>query len=161
MNCNDARERWHLRFDDGGADRALDEHLAHCAACRAYAVQMSYLCAALERLRDETEQAPAPESDAHSQAAPRRRSSVIRLAPGLAAAAMIALAFFVNRPGIVPPAKDFPVVTAAPIEGPALGITLKAESKSRLIAVATATGNPDVQMYRLYPRLSAVSPVSP
>ncbi len=158
MNCNDARKRWHLRFDDGGADRALDEHLGRCAACRAYAAQMSDLCAALERIRDETE--AAPENAAHSQAAPRQTGWIIRLAPGIAAAAMIALALLAYRPGIAPPTKDSPVATPA-TEGPALGITLKDESKSRLIAVATATGNPDVQMYRLYPRLSAVSAVSP
>ncbi len=151
MNCSEARQRWHLRFDEGTPDAALDEHLAQCLACRQYAGQMSGLCAALDRIRHETEAVVAPPAKGSSR-------RVIRLMPWLAAAAAVALAFVIYRPATqephVPPSlvasRDESTQPASP-----LGITLHGESKTQLLAVAFATDQPNVQVYRLYPRLLA------
>lgn len=114
MNCRSAQPLL-LAERDGVLTPAqhaeLAAHLAACASCRQFRAE---LAAALDAVRADTQAVPLPDIDAEwravqakingAAAAPSSRPAKRRLAPvlwfsaPLAAAAAVALAFFVNRP---------------------------------------------------------------
>lgn len=156
IRCDDARDRWHRQYDDGGQDELLDGHLAGCAECRRYADEMRGVAGLLDELRDAGEHVVAT---GRAAARPRRavEPRLIRLVRYSRAAAVLAIvagAAFYFAGGHADRGRFTGVST--PGDAPAvsfeskLGITLRDQSAERMMAVAVTTSDPNVQMYRLY-----------
>jgi len=174
MRCQEARQRWHDRFDSGRPDEALDRHVAACAACRVYAAQMDQIAAALTALRAETKEItagprPVEERGGHRRL-PKRLRRGLRLAPlGIAAVVtLLAAARFWLPPGANRPQSSIsdlrPSGSAAEsvrapidepwgpgIEDPRIGVTLRGGSAERFLPVAEPQVRDDVAVFWLLP----------
>lgn len=152
MRCRDARQRWHNRLDQSGLDTELDRHLAGCGSCRTYAARMEQLVGLLNDLREDTELLASPGSDAGLHAAPRLRRGwitpsarrVLRIAAAVLLTVTVGLWYGMERKA---PVVDRNLINTIP----AMGITLRAQSRERFIAVAAPSAEPNVQTYWLYP----------
>ena len=164
MNCADARTRWHRRFDDGIPDAELDAHLAACTECRDYDTQMRRQMALLAALRNETDSLTASPAAITSPQQPTVWSRMLRVG---AMAASIALLFVVYS--VVPRTTVAPrdtqqaanEPTQASILSPPIGLSLRGQSATQLLAVAAPSNDPNVQIFWLYPRLDAVATPEP
>ena len=160
MNCEQARTRWHLRFDEGAEDAELEDHLESCAPCREYAGQMDRLAGVLEELRVETESVvsrPAGLSVDQRVGVPQRLRWVSARRFMRIAAAVVLLVgggvlYYSSQRATVEPGA-FPAEVGPP--DPRIGISLRAETAERFMAVAKPTSEPDVQLYWLYPKMKA------
>lgn len=158
MNCEQARQRWHMRFDDRSVDAALEAHLAECEACREYGAQIRQVLGVLDDLREESRQVVARDDALGPQDHARPgRSRWGRTRMAVRWAAMIAIVATASLLYLVQP-RDHKAsdtnsgatpTTASPIEG----ITLQGESARQLLAVARPTRQPNVKVYWLYPSL--------
>ena len=173
MNCEEAQTRWHQRLEEPHEDAELAGHLAECAACRRYTVEIQSIVGVLGELRRDTEsivsRGPAPPaSEVSGEPLRRNPRSVTRMIRAAAAAIAIlvggGLVYYASRQ-----VNRSPYVTDGTVEvvtdstlapgdavaetpsDPRIGISLRAESAKRLLAVAQPTSQPDVQMYWLYP----------
>lgn len=63
MRCDEARQAWHQRHDDGIPIVRAEEHLRNCDACRQYHAHMNALAGLLGQLHDASERLPALSSD--------------------------------------------------------------------------------------------------
>jgi hypothetical protein len=165
MNCNEARKRWHLRFDDEGRDEELDAHLSLCASCREYDREMRQLADALDELR-----VGSDDPGAWSDRPPETRAAGVARSPWFArplgllrVAAVLALVVggglyfgsLLARPGGDVKTNDAPngAQVAAWSDPPTL--RLSDQSAEKYLAVAAPTSQADVQVIWLYPRLSS------
>jgi len=157
MKCSEAQTRWHRRLDEGEPDPALDEHLSQCPACRQYDVQLQRMLSVVGQLRAETESMIAPVTTESTRRRPMKFS--VGLRRGLAVAAAVALSVFVYRtPRPADEAVNLGgaiVSRSASAAEPPLGMSLRGESAAQLMAVASPTSDPAVQIFWLYPRLDA------
>ena len=160
MNCEEARRRWHERFDGGAEDAELEDHLESCASCRQYVEQMDRLAGVLDELRVETESVvsrPAGLSvDQRVGVSRRLRWASARRFMRLAAAVAVlvgggVLYYSIDRVTVPPPVAPGKV---EPLD-PRIGISLRAETAERFMAVAKPTSEPDVQLYWLYPKMKS------
>ena len=55
MNCEQARQAWHRRHDDGVTEPSAAQHLQTCDACRSYHAQMDAIAHGLDELREESD----------------------------------------------------------------------------------------------------------
>ena len=160
MNCEEARTRWHVRFDEGGEDAGLEDHLESCASCREYAGQMDRLAGVLDQLRVETESIvsrPAGLSANERVEAPQRMSwayarRFVRIAAAVAVLVGGGVLYHSSQRQTVGPG-----VSSGEVEplDPRFGISLRAETAERFMAVAKPTSEPDVQLYWLYPKMKS------
>ena len=72
MKCEDARQYWHRRFDEGESIAELDGHLTSCESCRRYAADMLRLDGLFAELREDTELLTPAVTRIDPLAAPRR-----------------------------------------------------------------------------------------
>jgi len=176
MNCDQARQRWHDRFDEDRDDPALDSHLNSCEKCRRYAGQMSRIVDVLDELRNETESMVPRQTEGRADRSEvcRRRAWRIFLWPatGIAAAVVIAITaslfYLVDRNGImvnpvvplmeIPPPRD--TVERSSVS-PRLGISLRGESAQRFLAVEQPVSQDNVQVFWLYPAVASASKGGP
>ena len=155
MKCTEARQRWHTRLDKGAIDAELDRHLADCEVCRTYAARMERLVRLMDKLREDTETL-VPSSGptiAHNAGRIRPRWSPAITRSFLRIAAVIVIAVGAGlwyRVGQTPTVVERRPSTAIPTTG----ITLRAESRNRFIAVAAPSAEPNVQTYWLYPSVA-------
>ncbi len=191
MNCEQARQAWHRRWDDdvveGGADGlpasvgrvdpAVDEHLRSCQQCRAYHAQMDAIAGALDELREESESIVSRRHGAEAPARRRSWSSVLRpltrIAAVLALVVTAGLYFSSERAGNGLPdigalvgnmnvADENDVfVSAVSPAKDVTEITLQGESAKRYLAVATPTSQPGVRLFWLYPTVGEPSTSDP
>lgn len=156
MKCRDARQRWHSRLDQGGLDAELDRHLAGCEKCRAYAARMQRLVGLMDELRVNTDQLAPPVTDAGFHSALRSRRAwptpgarqLMRIAATIVVVVGATLWFRTPKT---------PMVVSRTTEAAApsvQGITLRAESIERFIAVAAPSNEPNVQTFWLYPMVT-------
>lgn len=169
MNCSEARAMWHDRLDEVHRDARLDQHLAQCEPCDRYCKDMDEIVGALDSLRLETEgviSTVRPGDTAKKRKEPsrkwRRPAILLRVAAALAFTVTLGLYFGrmvaitdtdvepSDKVVLRPPDHD----NAGPTSHnpPSLGITLGKASAERMMAVALPTSNPNVQMYRVYPK---------
>lgn len=164
MNCRQTPERWLEQCDGGAADAALAAHLAHCAACRAYVRQMETLLDGLRRLRAATDD-PARCTDLAMPARSRRRQSPLTLVLYRLARVAAVVAFFVGSSWLASRNQEKlghqPVTHPAANVDSASGITLHGASAVRFLAVAQPAAAPNVQVFWLYPTVSASKEESP
>lgn len=162
IDCEEARQRWHLRFDEGGEDAELDEHLASCEACGQYARQMRGIVDLLEELRGETEQVVArrdegPPVEARCMFAASRLTVLTRLTRIAAAVAvLVAGGLYLGNlllPTGSPTPEDRVVVTGPALAALPTTVRLEGESARRYLAVSHPTADANVQMVWLYPSL--------
>lgn len=164
MNCADAKTRWHRRFDDGIVDAELDAHLAECAECRVYDTQMRRQTALLGALRKQSDSLTASPA---TVALPHRLTAWSRALRVGAMAASIALLFaaysFLPRPTVAPRETQQAAIepTPATIPAPPIGLSLRGQSATQLLAVAAPSTDPNVQIFWLYPRLDAAATPEP
>lgn len=155
MNCKKARQRWHTRLDKGVIDAELDRHLADCEACRTYAAGMERLVGLMDELHEDTEAlipSVSPEVAHHAYRIERGWSPTItRRFLRIAAAVVLTVSA-----GLWYRAEQSPtVVERHPSTAVSTtGITLRAESRNRYIAVAVPSTEPNVQTYWLYPSVT-------
>jgi len=165
MNCNEARKRWHLRFDDGVRDEELDLHLSSCAACREYDRQMRQLADALDELRVESDDAAVwdgrpPETRAAGVARPpwfARPLGLLRVAAVLTLVVGGGLYFggLLGRPGGDVKTNDAPNGVPVAVWSDRPTLRLSEESAEKYLAVSAPTSQADVHVIWLYPRLSS------
>jgi hypothetical protein len=161
MNCEEARQRWHLSLDSGQEDVELSAHIISCDACRAYDSQMRRLVGALDELRRESE-----EVTSHNEAPVRIGSppsigsrgygAGLRLMRVAAVLALIVAGglYFGNRylgEGDAPT----PIADSSGSEVHQPTLRLRGESAEKYLVVSTPTSEADVQMFWLYPLLSS------
>ena len=174
MNCQQARQAWHRRWDDDVVDPSADEHFRSCQPCRAYHAQMDALAGALDELREETESMVSRRGAVQTPAAGRSWSSMLRPLTRIAAVLALVLTaglYFSwqqvgNEPmGFSPLAgnmnvsddsDDF-VIVASTVKD-VTEITLQGESANRYLAVATPTSQPGVKLFWLYPTVGEQRP---
>ena len=155
MNCTEARQCWHLRLDNGGEDAELDRHLADCEACRTYSARMEWLVGVMDELREDTETLDPSTSPATTRNASRSwygwptkiTRTFLRIAAVIVLAVGAGLWYRAERTPIV--VERHPSATI-----PTTGITLRAESRNRFIAVAAPSAEPNVQTFWLYPSVA-------
>jgi predicted anti-sigma-YlaC factor YlaD len=169
MNCEQAKTRWQQCQESGAADTALDEHLAGCAECRAYARERGCLLELLGELRADTLTLQY-EGDAvrTGRRGWRPRAFMTRRVPGVAAAILLVVsaAFFASRMNEQPGPQVDPIGSHPPVvalnddkqEQMPLGITLRNESAARMLAVARPTSQSKVKVYWLYASLDGGHP---
>lgn len=167
MTCNEAQARWHDQADGEIPDPQLEQHLSECETCRRYAAQMSRMFGALDELRMLADHIV---SSRHRESIPAMRgasgarrglsNSILRVAAvvGLAIGAVTMIA--VTRRSSQPPVAWNPTEQEPQREAeqrhntvPPIGIGLRGNSRSRLLAVAATTQHKNVQLYWLYPLL--------
>jgi anti-sigma factor RsiW len=164
MKCTEAKTRWHCRFDEAIPDAELDAHLAACAECRVYDTQMRRQMALLAALRKDTDSLTAAPVISASPHRPTVWSRTLRVG---ALAASVALLFLANSlgprstvtPRIIQQTANEP--SPAPIAAPPVGLSLRGQSATQLLAVAAPSTDPNVQIFWLYPRLDAVATPEP
>ena len=157
MNCEEARERWHVRFDEEIEDAKLSGHLDSCGACRQYAAQMDRLAGVLDDLRQETEtivSAPARPATSEQPRGPARTGlrftwRLTRIAAAVAILVAGTSYFWSHRATLRPVVS--PGESAPP--DPRIGISLRGETAQRFMAVTKPTSEPEVQLYWLYPKI--------
>lgn len=160
MNCNEAHERWHQRFDENGTDPQLDDHLQACESCRRYDDEMDLITQALGQLHQDTEAIGSP-------VAPATRARVIRgrwpMAIRSLGAVAAAVAIIVTGSVFYSPNQVSlpPIVRSDPVAKIHLGLSLRGKSATKFMVVAEATSDPNVQVYRLYPRLTTSTEAKP
>lgn len=160
MTHDEAKARWHEQLESGTSDSELAQHLETCAACRAYAHEMSVVLAALNTARGQTDVLPIAEHEpAYAPVVYRPGGTTWRL---LRIAAVLALACGVGYWMFVParsPVRTGPptIVRHHDASAPTYGITLRGESASRQFAVADAASTEKVQVYWVYTGLSRKS----
>lgn len=158
MTHDEAKARWHEQLESGTSDPELAQHLETCAACRAYAHEMSVVLAALNTARSETDVLPIAEHEPVDAPAVYRPGGMTwRL---LRIAAVLALACGAGYWMFVParsPVRTGPptIVRRQDTSAPTYGITLHGESASRQFAVANAASTEKVQVYWIYTSLTA------
>ena len=156
MDCINARQRWHRRHDEGASDGELDAHLASCESCRVYAAGMQRLVGLMDELREDTEHLvpPAIVANLHSAPRPRRAWSTPSVRNLLRIAATIVIIIGAGL-WFRMPERLMLVDRTTETAVPALqGITLRAESRERFIAVAAPSHEPNVQTFWLYPMVN-------
>lgn len=170
MQCDEARRRWHARYDGGSADAGLEGHLATCTACAAYAAEVDHVCGVLDELRAASADVVSQRDTARiaTDAARGRRAWWTAGARLTRIAAMIAIVVFAawyvrsasDESGVTEvtkidaPARDggsIPVeVSPAPSR-----MWLRGESAKKYEAVAVATSDPQlVDVYWIFPSSS-------
>lgn len=163
MDCKAARTAIHAAIDEGVRDATLDQHLAHCAECRAADREMQKLAEALHQLSADTETICSQRFV--SPARPRHAWWTTPLRAAAAIGLFVGAMWLISRPrsaqeqtvvevdigsfSIPDQEADDPADTK-----PGVGITLQGESSRELMAVAARSSDSGVQMYWLYPRLS-------
>lgn len=164
MDCTHARQRWHDALDNGQEDAALIDHLATCDECTRYVEELRTVVDGLDELRALTDDV------AETERVDVARRSVFRLLArvsdsGLARiAAVLAVVFSVYLYHLAerqPTVEDGGERTLAPlgppgpnphvVQVPRLGVSLRGESANRMVALATPTSSPNVQMFMLFP----------
>jgi len=144
-------------LDQGSLDAELDRHLADCETCRTYAARMERLVGLLDDIREDTELLASPGTDAGLRAAPRRRRqwmapsarNLLRIAAAILVTVGVGLWYGLERTVTV---VDRNIIIDAI---PAMGITLRAQSRERFIVVAGPSDEPNVQTFWLYPMVAA------
>ncbi len=160
MNCEEAHARWHQRLDENGNDPQLDEHLRSCETCRRYGDEMSLITQALGELRQETEAIG-------SHGTPATRALVIRgpwpRAIRSLGAVAAAVAIIVTGSVFYTPDRNAPPpgATVGPVAAVRLGLSLRGESATKFMVVTERTSDPNVQVFRLYPRLAMSTDAEP
>ena len=164
MNCQQAREFWHVRFDARTADPELVEHLAHCESCQAYDAHMRQIMRALDDLRVESEGAVTQGRLHRHGTWPRprlpfrlpMRRKVFRAAAVLAL--MIVGGLYLGDL-LRPPRRPASVFMASPKETETFSASLRltGECAEKYVAVPVSTSRSDVQMFWLYPTLASVA----
>lgn len=169
MNCEEARQAWHLGFEDGQANDKMKQHLRQCAACAEYVADMERITGALVELKAETEGVVSLRQ-AHQADAPRGYLRIARIAAAIALVAGLYGAYVASLRQPVVEDPSIPAVVATQhgtqvggdsADELALGVTLQGSSAQNLLAVASPTANPNVQLYWLYPRLGATGEDAP
>ncbi len=154
MKCDNARHYWHRHLDDGATDAELDGHLASCESCRKYAANMVRLVGLFDELHEDTESlTPAATPFGHGTS--RRQHGwgiqtpiLLRIAATILIVVGAALWFRTPKGSmVVSPTTE----AAAPAPQ---GITLRAESRGRFIAVAAPSDEPNIQTFWLYPMVA-------
>ena len=175
MNCQQARQAWHRRWDDDVVDPAVDEHFRSCQPCRAYHAQMDALAGALDELREETKSIVCRRGAAQRPVPGRSWSSMLspltRIAAVLARFVTAGLYFSSNhRTGgrltdVGPLVSNMNVADESDVFASAVSpaknvtkITLQGESADRYLAVATPTSQPGVKLFWLYPTVGEQRP---
>ena len=162
INCEEARERWHARLDDGEADPRLERHLADCPACRTYAEQMGRVLAGLDALREESEQIVVSDSGISGPVpevvlAPPWLLETMRCLRVAAALALMVVGgwYFgwhltgtVRTPGSVPPGIT---TSGTPDASSAFIFRLCGQTAEKYLAVPTPAPEPNVRVVWLYP----------
>ena len=155
MRCEDARKRWHRRWDDGVVDTPLDQHLDRCEACRRYGQEMSHVTSLLDQVRLDTDRIVSQR--ASGPTIPMRvtlRSSLRRwVKPVIGIAAAIALVataptYFKNE---APRSTDTPLVVSK--SATPLGMTLQGDIAKHYVVVSKPVAQSNVQVFWLYPTL--------
>lgn len=152
MKCKDVRQYWHHRLDECAPDAELDGHLASCESCRRYAAEMLRLVGLFDELQKETESLTSTVTQFDPLATPRPQrgwaASRARIPLRIAAAVLLTVAV-----GLWYGTEQNAIVEVSLTSGaaPAMGITLRAESREQFIAVATPSDEPNVQTFWLYP----------
>lgn len=160
MNCNETHTRWHQRLDENGSDPQLDEHLRACEACRRYDIEMGLVTQSLDQLRQDTEAIG-------SRGSPATKVSVIRgrwpMAIRSLGAVAAAVAIIVTGAVFFPHGQDRSPgnVGSVPVAEVHLGLSLRGKSATKFMVVAKATSDPNVQVFRLYPRLTTNTDANP
>ena len=165
LNCEEARERWHLRLEDGGADPRLEQHLAACADCRTFVAQMERVLQGLDALRAESERitildSRASESALRSAYAPRWLVEGMRLLRVAAALAFVVFGswyFGWHLTGSARMPEGMPIVPAVPNPartGRAASFRLCGQTAQKYLAVPTSAPDPNVRVVWLYPVLA-------
>lgn len=162
MKCEEARQAWHRRLEDGRNDAGLDWHLAECTECARYARDMQRIAAALAELGAETKEVASLRQPLHKAPVPGLRR-LLRIAAVIALLAGLAMTYRalwlrpelgVREPNLVAdidPKRR--ALGGEPESRERLGITLRGESARDLLAVAASSQDSEVQLYWLYPRL--------
>jgi len=159
MNCEEAKIRWHHRYDNGcdNPNLDLDAHIESCESCRIYDSEMRLITSAIGELAAE----PLPECESKPIVQPTLWQSV-RLAR---VAAIIALAIGATWWTLrsIPQQNSHEIVaniagglTSEPsinqrsYDDERIGLSLRGESASKYLAMAKPTGVANVQVYWLY-----------
>jgi predicted anti-sigma-YlaC factor YlaD len=161
MDCREAHRRWHEAFDDRRPDADLEAHLAGCAACRDYAVQMSRVTGSLNGLRLATERLPdaararvTPSRVGRPRGAWRTVSTLVRIAAVVGLVAVSAV-YLMPRGGTRrgPNGGTESPVPPSPVRTVALRIELRGESAERFLTVTSTgeTASEPVDVVWLYP----------
>ena len=167
MKCEEARHRWHTRFDDGCEDPKLEDHLAGCDDCRCYVAHLAQITGALGELRRGTESIVSDSGSPISLPAQRLKlwpwhvplRRVVEIAAYIVIVVGASMYITTQRRAAGPVvAPDKLVDTGADswvpdvLEG-RVGLTLRGETAERFIAVARAAPQANVQVFWLYPTL--------
>lgn len=154
MKCENARQCWNRRLDKGESDAELDGHLASCESCRRYVADMLRLVGLFDELHEDTESlTPAVTQIGHGTSRRRRGWGMqtpifLRMAATIVIVVGAALWFRTPKGSMV----VNPMTEAA---APAVqGITLRAESRERFLAVAAPIHEPNIQTFWLYPMVT-------
>ena len=159
MNCDEARQRWHLSLDSGQEDVELSGHILSCDACRAYDSQMRRLVGALDDLRKESEEVTSQDEAAvrirtRPSVGSRGYGAGLRLMRVAAVLVLIVAGglYFGNR-YLGEKCRPTPIARSAGSEVHRLTLQLRGESAEKYLVVSTPTSEADVQMFWLYPLL--------
>jgi len=157
MNCDEARRRWHDRFDRTLDDPDLEKHLESCEACRRYAEEMDRVAGLLDKLRVDSEGVISHRHngvDDNSRAAGRN----VLLWPGrlLGVAAIVFIAvtaglYFRTDPATVPVGGNTDNVVSAGLGAP-VRFELTGKSADEYLAVQRpGVADEPVEVVWLYP----------
>jgi len=142
-------------LDRNELDAELDRHLATCAECRKYAADMARLVGLFDELREDTESLTPAVTQIGHLAFPRPRRewavqtrNLLRIAATIVIVAGAALWF--GKPKELIVENQITKASAPAVQG----ITLRAESRERFIAVAAPSAEPNVQTFWLYPMVT-------
>lgn len=173
MQCDEARRRWHVRYDGGPADADLAGHLATCAACATYAAEMDQVCGMLDELRAASADVVSHgDTTRHATESARGRpawwKAGVRLTRLAAMIAIVVLAaWYVRSASDGPPAIEVTKIDApayssgsvpVKVEPSPSRMWLRGESAKKYEAVAVATADPQlVDVYWIFPSSSTAS----